>query len=515
MEVLATSWGQKGVTLEIIYSNGERKTYLNKSITSVSDAGIALHIGSSGTYPATSFNENFKGDIASLKIYNVQLSDIDRFTIAISLYNKWIYNGGTPSSTTRLSLTNGNRQATADSYAPAISSDGRYIAFASDATNLASGDTNGATDIFLRDRVTQTVKLITKGGNGDSLRPAISANGRYIAYESYASNLAAGDTNNAADIFRYDRTTGTTTRVSVASGGAQGDGDSISAAISDDGGRVAFASAATNLVSGDTNGAFDVFIRDVAGDNTARASVGLANAQGDGDSVMPALSGDGRHVAFASSATNLVDGDTNGRYDIFLRDTQASTIARVSVRSGASALQANRDSWQPQVSTDGSLVVFASDASNLVASDRNQVTDIFIRNLATNGTYRLSRTDQIKEAKAPSYRPRISGSGRYVAFASDAALEAADTNLATDIYLIDRTTQKLARISVATDATQGDGVALAPALSADGRYVVFESDSANLVKGDTNQAWDIFVRDMGKGLAPSYPLSARKAEPTE
>jgi Tol biopolymer transport system component len=396
------------------------------------------------------------------------------------------------SATTRLSLTNGNRQANADSYAPALSTDGRYIAFASDAINLVSGDTNGATDIFLRDRVTQTVKLVTKSGNGDSLRPAISANGRYIAYESYASNLVEGDTNNAADIFRYDRITGTTVRASVASGGAQGNSDSISAVLSDDGNRVAFASSASNLVSGDTNGAFDVFVRDVTGDSTMRASVGLANAQGDGDSVMPALSGDGRYVAFASGATNLVEGDTNASYDIFRRDMQDNATLRVSVRNGASALQANRDSWQPQISADGSLVVFASDASNLVASDRNQVTDIFLRNFAANATYRVSRTDQIKEAKAASYRPRLSGSGRYVAFQSDAALTAADTNQAMDVYLFDRTAQKLARVSVATDGTQGDGQSLAPAISGDGGYVVFESDSTNLVKGDTNQAWDIF-----------------------
>ncbi len=419
------------------------------------------------------------------------------------------------SATTRLSLTNGNRQANADSYAPAISTDSRYIAFASDATNLVSGDTNNATDIFLRDRVAQTVKLVTKSGNGDSLRPAISANGRYIAYESYATNLVAGDTNNASDIFRYDRTTGTTTRVSVASGGAQGDSDSISPAISDDGSRVAFASSASNLVSGDTNGSFDIFVRDMAGDNTMRVSVGLANIQSDGDSVMPALSGDGRYVAFASGATNLVEGDTNASYDIFRRDMQDNATLRVSVRNGTSALQANRDSWQPQISADGSLVVFASDASNLVASDRNQVTDIFIRNLATNGTYRLSRTDQIKEAKAPSYRPRITASGRYVAFQSDAALTAADTNQATDVYLFDRTAQKLARVSVATDGTQGDGQSLAPAISGDGRYVVFESDSTNLVKGDTNQAWDIFVRNLGKGSTPSYPPSARSAQADE
>lgn len=420
-----------------------------------------------------------------------------------------------PTTTTRLSLSNGNRQADSDSYAPALSADGRYIAFASDAANLVSGDSNNATDIFLRDRVAQTVKLITKGGNGDSLRPAISADGRYVAYESYASNLVASDTNNASDIFRYDRATGTTTRVSVASGGAQADGDSISAAISDDGSRVAFASTASNLVSGDTNGAFDVFVRDVAEDSTTRASVGSANVQGDGDSVMPALSGDGRYAVFASAAANLVDGDTNASYDIFLRDTQAATTARVSVRNGASALQANRDSWQPQVSADGSLVVFASDASNLVAVDRNQVADIFIRNLAKNSTYRLSLTNQGKETDGPSYRPRITGSGRYAAFESYGALDAADTNQAPDIYLLDRTAQKLARVSLATDGTQGDGQSLAPAVSGGGRYVVFESDSTNLVKGDTNQAWDIFVRDTGKGLAPSYPLPARKTAPVE
>ncbi len=144
------------------------------------------------------------------------------------------------------------------------------------------------------------------------------------------------------------------------------------------------------------------------------------------------------------------------------------------------------------------------------------VMQTVIRRPNQGGVLKGSRSkSEGKEPDGPSYRPRTTGSGRYIAFESNAALEAADTNQAPDIYLFDKTAQKLARISVATDGAQSDGVALAPALSGGGRYVAFESDSTNLVKGDTNQAWDIFVRDMGKGLAPSYPPSARQATSDE
>lgn len=411
-----------------------------------------------------------------------------------------------PPSTARLSLTNAGRQAKADSYAASVSADGRYMAFASDASNLVSGDSNGAADIFLLDRVTKQVRPVSKSANGDSLRPAISADGRYVAYESYASNLVGSDTNKAADIFRYDRLTGKTVRISVDASGAQADGDSINASISDDGHRIAFASLATNLVPNDANGSYDVFVHG-PGNAISRESIGTTESNG--DSVMPALSGDGNYVAYVSAATNLVADDSNGAYDVFVRDRVAGATSRVSLNTAG--VQAKGDSWQPHISQDGRYVAFASAATNLVYKDINNVTDIFVRDRMLNRTVLKSVTPDGKSSDGPSFNPKISNDGLYVIFESYGALDASDVNGAPDVYLrLGGSKPTTTRMSVATDGTGGNAPSLAPVMTPDARYVLFESQSDNLVKGDSNQAWDVFVRDRGRGTTPTYPLSAKE-----
>jgi len=207
---------------------------------------------------------------------------------------------------------------------PSISADGRFVAFESDAANLVAGDTNGAPDIFIRDRVAGTTRRVSIGSrgaqaDGGSWYPSISAGGRFVAFASYATNLVAGDTNEATDIFIRDRVARETERVSIGIADAQADGNSWYPSISAGGRFVAFESVAANLVAGDTNGAADIFIRDRAKRETERVSIGIADAQADGGSGSPSISAGGRHVAFASWATNLVAGDTNGHFDVFLR----------------------------------------------------------------------------------------------------------------------------------------------------------------------------------------------------
>jgi Tol biopolymer transport system component len=207
----------------------------------------------------------------------------------------------------------------------------------------------------------------------------MSAGGRFIAFESDATNLIPGDTNGSRDVFVRDRKTGTTTRVSVGTGGVQGDGDSIYPSISADGRLVAFTSYATNLVPGDTNGGPDVFVRDRKTGTTRRVSLGPGGVQGDVGSGRLAISADGRFVTFESDDTNLVRGDTNEEWDIFVRDLHRGTTRRVSV--GPGGVQGNSYSLDPAISADGRFVALESNATNLVPDDTNNALDVFVRTL--------------------------------------------------------------------------------------------------------------------------------------
>ena len=267
------------------------------------------------------------------------------------------------------------------SLAPSISDDGRFVAFTSDSNNLVSGDTNSIADVFVHDRQTGTTERVSVGssgtqGNSSSLAPRISSDGRFVAFFSAASNLVSSDTNGTSDVFVHDRQTGTTSRVSVDSSGSQGNGISVAPSISSDGRFVTFQSAASNLVSGDTNSSTDVFVHDQQTGTTERVSVGSSGTQGNDLSLTPSISSDGRFVAFQSDANNLVSGDTNRSADIFVHDRQTGTTSRVSVDSSGG--QGNNRSLDSSISGNGRFVAFESDASNLVNGDTNVSSDIFV-----------------------------------------------------------------------------------------------------------------------------------------
>jgi len=383
-----------------------------------------------------------------------------------------------------------------DSGDAAISSDGRYVAFGSAASNLVVGDTNAGSDVFVRDTVAGTttrVSLDSSGGEtGGGSDPAISGGGRYVAFESFASDLVAGDTNTAADVFVRDTVAGTTTRVSVDSSGGQGNNQSFSPAISADGRYVAFTSHASNLVAGDTNNGPDVFVRDTVAGTTTRVNLGGSGGQANFDSGEPAISGDGRYVAFYSAASNLVAGDTNSAVDVFVRDTVAGTTTRISV--DGSGGEADGMSNYPVLSGDGRYVAFTSDASNLVAGDTNTSGDVFVRDTVAGTTTRIN-VDSSGGQTGGGFDPTISGDGRYVAFDTDASnLVAGDTNGSWDVFVRDTLAGTTTRVSLDTFGSQADADSFTPALSADGRYVAFGSGASNLVGGDTNDVWDVFVR---------------------
>src|SRR5689334_12495369 len=302
-------------------------------------------------------------------------------------------------ATERVSVSSGSAQGNDISFSPAVSTDGRFVAFRSFASNLVPGDTNATDDVFVRDRqagTTERVSVSSTGvqGNGPSGLGgvAISGDGRIVAFDSPATNLVPGDTNGHNDVFVRDRQNGTTARVSLSSTGRQGNRGSgdLGLAISADGQFVAFASQASNLVAGDTNlhvcgqgtCGYDVFVRDLQAGTTELVSVSSTGVQGNGPSFHPAISRDGRFLAFASAATGLVPGDTNHKGDVLVRDRQAGTTVRASVSSAGQ--QANGDSGISgsdqgvALSADGQAVAFASSASNLVQGDTNGKIDIFV-----------------------------------------------------------------------------------------------------------------------------------------
>lgn len=383
-----------------------------------------------------------------------------------------------------------------DSY---MSADGRYVTFRSTATNLVDGDTNGAMDCFVRDRLTDTTVRVSTGasgeeGNADSDDPAFSADGRYVTFRSKASNFVANDTNGSSwDIFVKDLQTGAIERVSVSSSGAQANNRSSDPAISADGRYVVFSSLASNLVSGDTNGIEDVFLRDRTAGTTIRISVGPGGVQGNGVSDDPILSDDGRYLAYQSLASNLVAGDTNAVRDIFLYDRVTGTTIRVSVSS--SGAEADGDNNDPTISGDGSTVAWESAATNLVSGDTNARQDVFRRVLATGVTTRVSVTNSDGQGTGRSSDPSLSHDGAIVAFSSSSAsLVSGDTNRKDDIFVRDTVAGTTIRVSVASDGTEANNTSDNPSASGDAQTVAFHSDASNLVPDDTNNAPDVFVR---------------------
>jgi Tol biopolymer transport system component len=385
---------------------------------------------------------------------------------------------------------------------PAISADGRFVAFRSVASKLVDDDTNGSDDVFVRDRVAHVTRRVSVGpgghqANGPSQTPALSAHGRFVAFMSAASNLVAGDTNRTYDVFVRDRVAQVTRRVSVGQGGQQTNRSSFAPAISADGRFIAFVSLASNLVAGDTNRTYDVFVRDRVAQVTRRVSVGQDGQQANGRSFEPAISADGRFVAFYSDSSNLVAGDTNGTWDVFVRDRKAQVTRRVSVGPGGQ--QANRDSYgQPAISAHGRFVAFASGATNLVAGDTNSGYDVFVRDRVAQVTRRVSvgPGGQQADGDTSSFSPTISAHGRFVTFWSQAPnLVAGDTNGTDDVFVRDRVAQVTRRVSVGPGGREANGESWESAISAHGRLVAFTSYATNLVAGDTNGAYDVFVRD--------------------
>ncbi len=424
----------------------------------------------------------------------------------------------TAQSTTRESVSSAGAQGNSYSWYPVLSATGRYVAFESGATNLVANDTNFRPDIFVRDRSTEQttrVSVSSSGaqGTGNAQLPSISGNGQLVAFMSDSLELLPGGTPQRFHIYVHDRLTAETARVSINAAGVPGNAASRQPSISADGSTVIFESSATDLVDGDTNSFVDVFVHDRVAGVTSRISVATDGTQGNGHSggdvvSRPRISADGRFAAFQSLATNLVQDGGGSGSGIYVHDRQTASTTRVSVSSaGAPAVGS---SFQPSISADGRFVAFASTAVGLVVPDTNgSIADIFVHDRQTGQTGVVSVSSSGVQGNNFSNYPSISGDGRFVAFwtLSTNLVPFGPSGSVAHLFVHDRQTGETILASVATDGTVGNGDSREPEFSADGRYVAFHSTATTLVAADTNGVMDVFVRDLGAAAGPAGDLN--------
>lgn len=400
-------------------------------------------------------------------------------------------------------------EANGKSERPVLSGDGRFVAFRSDATNLVPEDNNATRDVFVFDRETKSIEQINLSHAGENV-PAevesisISADGRMVAFDSFSSILVEGDTNRRADIFLHDRSSGLIERVSVGSSGEEGDEGSAMPVLSGDGQLVLFTSGASTLVDGDSNGFEDVFLRDRRTGVTERISRGLRGEEPNAGSIGWDMSDDGRYVAFFSGASNLVDNDTNGLQDVFVYDRVLGTTERVSVSSEGT--EANADNYFPILNDDGSLVAFYSEASNLSPTDPDGSPDIdlYVHDRRSGKTEHISRAEPVPITDTRNYgRPFL------VPWACSDEYTPEDTNNNVDTCLYNARTGSIDLVSVDSNEVPSNGHSYpGSSISDDGRYVAFYSLASNLVPDDKNGHADVFLRDLVLGTTER--VSARR-----
>lgn len=390
----------------------------------------------------------------------------------------------------RISVASDGSQANGQSGSSSLSNDGTIVLFESNATNLVPNDFNQETDIFIYNRDDKSVELISiatdgSAANGSSSLGTLSDNAQYLTFSSSASNLVPNDNNNQRDIFIYDRLNKTTNLVSVANDGTQSNELSFFSAVDNTGRYVVFESAADNLVPVDTNNINDIFLRDRVNQTITRINVAQDGTQADGSVHLNGMSDNGQYIVFSSTASNLVSGDTNDHNDIFVYDRIAQTTRQISVASDGT--QANSDSFSGSISGDGRYVSYQSSASNLVPNDTNNQSDVFIYDLETSTTERVSLANDGTQSNGASRNASVSDDGNYVAFLSEADnLVFGDTNNRANIFIRDRQGETTIKI-------EGDSF---PTLSGNSETLLFNSSLSNLVTGDTNDTGDVFIQDL-------------------
>ncbi|MCA9905708.1 MAG: PD40 domain-containing protein, partial [Anaerolineae bacterium] len=402
------------------------------------------------------------------------------------------------------------------SYHPTISSDGLYVVFASDASNLLPGDTNGRSDVFSYDRLTCTLTLISVAadgvtfGNGDSVAPAVTSDGRYVAFQSAARNLLSAAVSTTWAIFLRDTQTNETVIISVAPDGSAADAQSRLPAISADGRYIAYQSQATNLTNDEDTIIYDIFLFDRDTNETIRVSNSYDGGMPFGQSERAAISADGRYVAYDSVAPNIIPDDTNSFMDVFVYDRTTGQTKRVSVSS--SGAQNSGTSSNPALTADGQYITFS--ASGSLQTGYGGPYNVYLHDQLNGQTIQISLPMSNTQAGAESGGSVLSSDGNYVVYSSYAnSLVHGDTNGATDIFRYDRTTGVTARLSLTETGAQANDGTFTPRVSANGELLTYWSKASNLVGGDTNSVEDVFLVNAPL-LPPSAPVNLAATSPT-
>ncbi|MDZ4179720.1 MAG: cell wall-binding repeat-containing protein [Coriobacteriia bacterium] len=413
----------------------------------------------------------------------------------------------TGGSTDIASVSTGGAPGNRVSEEAVLSADGNLVVFNSFATNLGGSVGGTYNNVFLRDRLDGQTTCVSLNALGQeptygASEKDISADGRYVTFASAGGNLVEGTTDDFTDIFVRDTSTGEITCVSVTSAGAAADEGSWGPSISADGRYVAFNSSATNFEAGNPFGNYHVYVHDRNTGETKRASVSSAGAVGDSDSQGARISANGRFVAFYSSATNLVPHDTNDRDDIFVRDLLRGTTTRVSMTWEGE--ESNGTSDLPEISADGRYVVFESSATNMTDDVKGPHRDVFVHDRRTNNTELVSVATDGTPSDDSANEPAISADGRYVTFQSMAGnLVSGDTNGAQDVFVRDLLDKKTVRVSVSSLGMQAGGSSFGPSISGDGRVIAFHSTATNLLAAPTT-GQQVFFRQ--RAAEPVIPV---------
>lgn len=409
-----------------------------------------------------------------------------------------------PGTVQRVSATEDVTGKSAGATPGAISGDGSTVAYSATAALVAS-DTNGATDVYVRDLGTgalERVSVASGGGPADAAsgRPSLSRDGRFVAFDSDASNLVPGDTNGVKDVFVHDRVTGTTVRASVTSGGGEASGASTNPSLSDDGQVVSFQSTAEDLVATDANDAPDVFVRDLAAGTTEIATVSTEGVQGsvNVNSQYSSLSGNGRFVVFVGRFPFAAGaGERNPFDDVYVRDRALGVTELASVASDGGP--ANGNCFYPSISSDGRYVAFGSFATNLVPHDMRGPAGAYVRDRLAGTTERITTPDGAELDNVLGV-PRLSGDGRSVTGNVLATnFGPADDNDTTDVYVVDLVDRTVELVSATPAGVAGNAFSHSPDISDDGRRIAFFSAATDLVRDGVTGS-HLYVRDRGPAL---------------
>lgn len=400
-------------------------------------------------------------------------------------------------------------------WVPAVSRDGRYVAFESFSAGYAPVQ-EAWISIVVADRATGDLRHLDAEGDGFAYPMSFSADGRFLVFSSFSPRNVPDDRNGYSDIFLYDLHTDEIELISKGIGGYQTDEDNIWPNISADGRYVVYSSRASNLVVDDTKlpgQRYDLYVYDRVSGVTERVSKNNAREEIDGNPLAASISANGRFIAFSSNARNLVLGDTNLTSDVFVHDRVRDVTERVSVASdGTEGNGGSGISHGPSISDDGRFVAFDSQASNLVPHDTNTASDVFVHDRLLGTTERVSVSSYGEQADPRRLPTQTSGSylplpgsmspdGRYIVFASDAGnLGTVGANTPFSLFLHDRHTGRTEAMSLSSEGVPGNGTTDDGVVNADGSLVVFESVATNLVADDTNTDSDIFTRERGAAV---------------